>query len=194
MAAINVNGYRIKVRWYEDLLPLWDFDGTVRKTPRNLYQFDALGVSLIVIIIFSPVCWLLSHVPFIWPEMVMAFIGTLCVAIGIEPFTDYFRAIIALILAGLGLHYHIQFGFMIFGFHLEKYLYYILIAMCFITFIRRFYNWVCWLQIDHMCKKYGIPLYDQKSLMDAYYWRDTHYGEKRVAYNSYQEAIDAKNK
>lgn len=193
MASLNINGHRIKVNWFETILPLWDMHGNVRRIPRNVYSFHSIFAAFSVSLFALPLMWLLSHVPFIWPEMLGGFAICICICVGMNPYQDYFRAIFVLALAIGLLYYHVQFDMRVFGFHVENYIYYLVIAVCLITLLRRFYNRICWWQIDRMCEKYGIPHYDQKMLMDAYVGYDTHYGEKQPSYNSYQEALNADN-
>ena len=193
MASLNINGHRIKVRWFETILPLWGMYGNVRRVPRNIYDFSTIFVWSTVALFALPLMWLLSHVPFIWPEMLGGFAITICICAGANPYQDYFRALIVLAIGSALLYYHVQFDLRVFGFHVENYIYYLVIATCLITLLRRFYNRICWWQIDRMCEKYGIPHYDQKMLMDAYVGYDTHYGEKQSSYNSYQEALNADN-
>ena len=194
MISLNINGHRIKVRWYEALLPLWDMHGNVRRIPRNIYGFYALFSWFCVAFFALPLLWLLSHVPFIWPEMLGSFAITTCICVGATPYQDYFRALLVLVLTSGLLYYNVQFDLTLFGFHVECCVYYLVIAACCLALWRRFYNRVCWKQIDSICDKYGIPRYDQKALMDAHAGYDTHYGEKRVAYNCYQEAVNADHK
>lgn len=191
MASLNINGYRIKVSWYETILPLWDMYGNVRRIPRNIYGFYALFSWFCVALFALPFMWLLSHVPFIWPEMLGGFAITICICVGVNPYQDYFRALIVLIATTLLLYYKVQFDVRIFGFHVEQYIYYLVIAACLFTLWRRIYNRLCWKQIDSICHKYGIPRYDQKTLMDAHVGYDTHYGEKQKAHACYRDAVNA---
>ena len=191
MASLNINGHRIKVRWRETILPLWDMVGNVRCILRMLYRFYVVFFWFCVALFALPLMWLLSHVPFIWPEMLGGFALAICICVGMNPYQDYFRALFVLILASVLLYYNVQFDVRIFGFHVERYLYYLVIAACLFTLWRRFYNRLCWKQIDSICDKYGIPRYDQKVLMDAHVGYDTHYGEKQKAYASYQDAVNA---
>ncbi|PIR10223.1 MAG: hypothetical protein COV52_09700 [Gammaproteobacteria bacterium CG11_big_fil_rev_8_21_14_0_20_46_22] len=191
MAILNINGHRIKVRWFETILPLWDMYGDVRRVPRNIYSFHAVFAAFCVALFALPLMWLLSHVPFIWPEMLGGFAITICICVGMNPYQDYFRALVVLAIVSVLLYYNVQFDVRIFGFHVEHYLYYLVILACLATLLRRFYNRLCWKQIDSICAKYGIPYYDQKTLMDAHVGYDTHYGEKQKAYDSYQAAVDA---
>ncbi len=193
MASLNINGHRIKVRWFETILPLWDMHGNVRRVPRNIYDLTAIFGWSMAALFTLPLMWLLSHVPFIWPEMLGGFALTICICAGVHPYQDYFRALFVLVITSALLYYHVQFDMRIFGFHVENYIYYLVITVCLIILLRRFYNHICWKQIDHMCEKYGIPHYDQKTLMDAHVGYDTHYGEKQPSYDSYQEALNADN-
>ena len=191
MASLNINGHIIKVQWFETILPLWDMYGNVRRVPRNIYDFSTIFGWSTVALFALPLMWLLSHVPFIWPEMLGGFELTICICAGVTPYQDYFRALLVLTIASALLYYHVQFDLRVFGFQVEKYIYYLVITACLITLLRRFYNYICWKQIDHICKKYGVPHYDQKTLMDAYVGYDTHYGEKQPSYKSYQESLNA---
>lgn len=196
MAYIFIHGHRIKVSGIDALIDfflfLWPGDnGQVRKTPRNVYDYQMFFIGFVIAALFLPIAWLLSHLPLIWPEALACMAAVICVTIGQSPYKDYFRALVVLIAASLLLHYHVTFDATIWGFHIEKYLYYIAIAVALFTLWRRFFNWLCWTQIDRLSKKYGIPHYDQKTLMDNYEGYDTHYGETKMVYLSYQEAMNA---
>lgn len=193
MTSICINGHRIKTAWYDALINaiccLWDGNGNVRRVPRNIFDIIIIKSSFGVALIFLPVAWLLSHVPFIWPEYLAGMALLSCVFLGMKPYLDCFRALVVLIICSFLLYYQVTFDATVWGFHVEPYLYDVVIIGALITLWRRFCNWVCWLQIDRICEKYGIPQYDQKALMDAYEGFDTHYGEERVIYSNYQEAV-----
>lgn len=162
-----------------------------RKIPRNVYESFALFLSLTIAAVALPILWGLMHIPFIWPESLAGFVAVLIVLIGIRPYQDYFRSLIVLIVAGLFLKYHVTFNAEIWGFHIETYLYYIAIVAAVFTLWRRFLNWFVWKNLDRICEKYEIPKIDQKQLMDSFEGYDTHYGEKKVKYATYKDAIAA---
>ncbi len=193
MASIYVNGYKIKARWFDYLIDvilcLWSSFGEVRKVPRNIYSKTMILSSLGVAIIMLPIGWLLMHVPFIWPEALAAMFAGVSITIGMRPYQDYFRAVFTLIVASVLLNFNITFNATIFGFHIEESLYYFASIVALLALWRRFFNWLCWSQIDRICVKYGIPRYDQKTLMDSYENYNTHYGEKPIIHSTYQEAI-----
>ncbi len=194
MASILVHGYRIKVDWYDSLINsflfLWDCNETgVRKIPRNVWDHKFAIAYIATGTLLLPIAWLLSHIPFIWPESMAFFLFFICVIILIKPYADPFRALIGLLIGGLLLYFNVTFDWTIFGYHLEKYLYYCMIVTSIFALWRRFVNWTCWAQIDRICKKYNFPHYDQKTLMDNYEGIDTHYGEKLVTYDNYDDAM-----
>ena len=121
MSSLNINGHRINVRWFETILPLWDMHGNVRRVPRNIYDFRMIFVWASVALFALPLMWLLSHVPFIWPEMLGGFILTVCICVSIHPYQDYFRALIVLAIVSALIYYHIQFDMRVFGFSIERY-------------------------------------------------------------------------
>lgn len=132
MAHIFIHGHRIKVHWIDSfinsILFLWPGDnGQVRKTPRNVYDYQMFFIGFSIAVLFLPIAWLLSHLSFIWPEALACMAAVICVTIGQSSYKDYFRALVVFVTASLLLRYQVTFDATIWGFHIEKYLYYIAI-------------------------------------------------------------------
>lgn len=176
MGMIRIEGKPVAVSNWDSFLDsvlfLWNDLGEVRKMPRNEYSFFVFGFNLFLLAICAPIAWLLSHVPIIWPEALAAMVSMTAVLIAMNPQSDYFRALLALPVGIFLLQQHITFDATIFGFHIEKYLYYLLIAVSAFTLWRRFFNYLCWRQIDRICQQYGLPQYDQ-ALLKAN-WEELH--------------------
>jgi hypothetical protein len=196
MSTININGYNISVKssyeFFNGLLGLWDETGAVRQIPRNIYCFGTLAFCIAIAAISLPIAWLLSHVPFIWPEALGAMVGIICASVGNNPYRDYFRALIVSIIASILLISNVTFNATIFGFHIEKYLYYVAIIVSLITLWRRFFNWFCWHLIDQICDKYQVPRYQQNDLISAYNHMATVTNYDGKSFSSYSDAMAAK--